>query len=136
MILVNNLVVIRFLPWSDRLGYFCIFVEEYSRETQIQTQQIATKSAFACFFHVILLLTTKKISYICSVNSKLEPWRRTREFTLFIIEYSFPIPGRIHQIMTKLNHSYVRKVLPFTTILFLKMILFTQMAQTNSCLMQ
>ena len=27
-------------------------------------------------------------------------------------------------------------VLPFTTILFLKMILFTQMARTNNCLMQ
>ena len=61
---MNNLVVIRFLPWSDRLGYFCIFAEEYSRETQIQTQQIATKSAFACFFHVILLLTTKDIVYL------------------------------------------------------------------------
>lgn len=47
---MNNLVVIRFLPWSDRLGYFCIFAEEYSRETQIQTQQITTKSAFTCFF--------------------------------------------------------------------------------------
>lgn len=57
---MNNLVVIRFLPWSDRLGYFCIFAEEYSRETQIQTQQIITKSAFTCFFHVILLLITKK----------------------------------------------------------------------------
>lgn len=64
MILVNNLVVIRFLPWSDRLGYFCIFVEEYSRETQIQIQQITTKSAFACFFHAILLLTTKNIVYL------------------------------------------------------------------------
>ena len=60
MILVNNLVVIRFLPWSDRLGYFCIFAEEYSRETQIQTQQITTKSAFTCFFHVILFVSHKK----------------------------------------------------------------------------
>lgn len=64
MILVNNLVVIRFLPWSDRLGYFCIFAEEYSRETQIQTRQITTKSAFACFFNVILLLVTKNIVYL------------------------------------------------------------------------
>lgn len=64
MILVNNLVVIRFLLWSDRLGYFCIFAEEYSRETQIQTRQTTTKSAFACFFHVILLLTTKNIVYL------------------------------------------------------------------------
>ena len=64
MILVNNLVVIRFLPWSDRLGYFCIFAEEYSRETQIQTQQIATKSAFACFFHVYTCLFLHNVVYL------------------------------------------------------------------------
>ena len=40
------------------------FAEEYSRETQIQTQQITTKSVFACFFHVILLLITKNIVYL------------------------------------------------------------------------
>jgi len=52
------------------------------------------------------------------------------------IEYLYHTRGHILQIMTKLNHSCVRKVSSFTTIQFLKMILFTQMAQTNNYLMQ
>lgn len=82
---MNNLVVIRFLPWSDRLGYF-LYIYGRILTRNAETSMTNNYQIYVCvFFSRNSFVGYKKISYICSVNSKLKPWRRTREFTLFIM---------------------------------------------------
>lgn len=49
MILVNNLVVIRFLPWSDRLGYF-LYIYGRILTRNAETSMTNNYQIYVCVF--------------------------------------------------------------------------------------